>query len=1101
MQLRFLICFVALVCSASSSAAYDPAKQSDTPERVKSAVSLPLKPERTVEFTTTEGTWISLDVSPDGNTILFELLGELYVIPMAGGEAKPITFGMQFDSEPRYSPDGSRIVFVSDRDGAQNVWTARPDGTDAQQVTHEKQMFFVSPIFTHDAQAVIVTRKRVRFSDYELWMYYLRGGSGIQITKSLLAPTLKPDDWVHTIGAALSPDGNYLYYSKRPGFYKVDGNTYPLSQIVRRNLSTGDEEPLTDAPGSGIRPAISPDGKYLAYGTRQDAETGLRLRELATGEERWLAYPIQLDEQESLFTRDLLPGYAFTPDSKFLIISFGGKIHRLDVASGADAIVPFTAHVSREVGPKLYFRHRVEEGPVRTRIIMDPSQSLDGKRLVFSSFTHLYTMDIPGGTPKRLTKAEAREFQPVWSPDGQWIAYVTWDEHGGQIYKTRADGSGSPLQLTRAPAFYSQPAWSPDGERLVALRGSRQAHVEEFDEFLAGPTGLDLVWLPADGGDTTRIIPAAGAQHPHFANENDRVYIYGRGGLVSVRLDGKDRRTVLKVSGKGFSFENPTLPEAPADDVRISPDSNWALARVDYQLYLIAVPRLGGDGPPVNVWEPSVPVAELSRFGADYMSWAGNGKVITWAVGASFFRMPANRAFEASATRIPGVQNPIRSQFGTDEYRNVSKRSLAEEISVQLEESRHKPSGTIVMSGARLVTMRGDELVENGDVIVKDNRISAVGRHGSVPIPEGAKILDVSGSTVIPGFIDTHPHWLEIRRGVLDMGNWDFLASLAYGVTTGRDPQTNTNDMFAYQDLVDIGEMPGPRAYSTGPGITADTDFRSPEDAKDIVTKYKNYYRTDYVKSYVLGNRQQRQWMVMASKALEVMPTTEGAIDTGLDLTHIIDGFSGNEHSMPTIPMNDDVVQLIARTGIFFTPTLIISFGAPFAENFFFETTEVHDDPKVRRFVPHNLLDSRTRRRTWYRKDEYKFSLQAVSDRKIVEAGGKVCVGSHGELQGIGYHWEMWAIASGGMKPIDVLRSATLTGAEALGLDQDLGSVEAGKLADLIILNKNPLEDIHNTTAIRYIMKNGELFDGNTLDQVWPVQKPLSPLWWWNEKP
>ena len=250
----------------------------------------------------------------------------------------------------------------------------------------------------------------------------------------------------------------------------------------------------------------------------------------------------------------------------------------------------------------------------------------------------------------------------------------------------------------------------------------------------------------------------------------------------------------------------------------------------------------------------------------------------------------------------------------------------------------------------------------------------------------------------------------------------------------------------------------------------------------------------------MIGNRRQRHWMIAACRKNEMMPTTEGAIDLKLDLTHAIDGFSGNEHSLPVVPLADDVVELFARTGISYTPTLLVTYGGPFAETHFFTTTDIHDDAKARRFIPHAVIDGKVRRSAWFHKDEHVYPRIAASAAKVVKAGGRVCIGSHGEMQGIGYHWEMWALSEGGLPPMDVLRAATLHGAEAIGYAQDLGSLEAGKLADLLVLNKDPLADIHNTSSIRFVMKNGELFEGDTLNRTWPDAKPLPPLWWWDEK-
>jgi len=423
-----------------------------------------------------------------------------------------------------------------------------------------------------------------------------------------------------------------------------------------------------------------------------------------------------------------------------------------------------------------------------------------------------------------------------------------------------------------------------------------------------------------------------------------------------------------------------------------------------------------------------------------------------------------------------------------------------QEIAVDLGFPRKTPKGTIILRGATVVTMRSgkeDEVLKNAEIVVEDNRIKSVGAKGSVPA--GAKVFDVSGKTIVPGFIDTHAHWTEIRRGILDTQNWSFLANLAFGVTAGLDVQTGTNDMFAYQDLVDSGDILGLRAFSTGPGVFSDNNFQSAEEVKGVLTKYKKYYGTHNIKSYVVGNRKQRQYVVQASKELEMMPTTEGALNLKLNLTHVIDGFHGNEHTLPITPLYNDVIQMFAKSGIAETPTLIVNYGGPFGEDYWFENSEVHDNAKLNHFMPHRVIDQRTKRRQgWFRKDEYEFPKLAAQMAKLQRAGGLVGVGSHGEMQGIGYHWELWMLASGGMTPLEVLRCATVSGSKIIGRPADLGSIEPGKLADLVIMDKSPLDDIHNTNTIHWVMKNGELFEGDTLNQVWPEQKKLEPLWFWN---
>ncbi len=1070
------------------------------------APGLTLKPTRTIEFPTDEGTWMSVDVSPDGKVIVFDLLGHLYTLGVEGGTAKAITSGMSFNSQPRYSPDGKHIVFVSDRSGADNLWIADADGSNARALSSEEHAMFTSPVWTPDGQYILVSRKKPHFykATFELWEYDLNGGSGVQITKSNVNDTTPPERWRNALGVSPSPDGRYVYYAEKSGYFS-ENVKFPLWQIARRDLRTGEEDVITDEAGSAFRPQLSPNGKELIYATRYDSRTGLRLRNLVTGEDRWLKYPVQHDDQESYFSsRDLLPGYAFFPGGNEIVLSYGGKLHRLNLETKEDRVIPFTAVISRGLGPRLHFPTRVDEGPVHARIIQGAVASPDGKRLAFSALTHLYGTDLGGGSARRLTTGDEREYQPAWSPDGQWLAYVTWSNEQGAIWKMRADGTGAPQRLTSAPAYYENLAWSPDSSRIVALRASQHQAMIQPEEFGHGMNILDLVWIPAAGGAPTVIASAAGFGGPHFTRDPDRIYVTltksqgplaAEYQLLSLRWDGSDRRTLFTLKNKdvwGAEF-------SPITEIYMNPDGKRALAAHRYQLYLIDVPSPGGEPPVLDVSSPSAAVVRLTTVGADETRWADQGKTITWSVGASFFELPLSDVTSAIESREAGNPSQPGPQPNSPEG---AKRFHPREMHVDIEAARYRPRGTIVLRGARVITMRGDEVLPAADLVVKDNRIVSVGPRGSVNVPQGAKVLDLSGMTIVPGFIDTHAHWFEIRRGVLDIPAWDLLATLAFGITAGRDPQTGTNDIFPYEDLIDAGETIGPRVYTTGPGIFYVNDFQNVDEAADVISRYKNYYRTNMVKSYLVGNRRQRQYVVEACNRLQVMPTTEGAADMMLDLTHVIDGFSGNEHQFPIFPLYKDVINLVAQSGVFYTPTYVIEgYGGPGAENYYYETTDVHDNPKVRRFVPHNIVDTKATRMTWYRKDEYSYPQAARDTAAILSAGGKVCVGGHGEFQGLSYHWELWSLQSGHLSNLETLRAATLNGAEAIGLAQDLGSIEPGKLADLVILRKNPLDDIHNTMAIRYVMKNGELFDGDTLNELWPRQKALAPLWWWNDHP
>ena len=1067
-------------------------------DAAKPAEGFTLKTAETIEFTTDEVTWMQVDVSPDGRTILFDLLGDLYTMPVGGGEATRIMGGLSFESQPTWSPDGKTIAFLTDRTGVENLWIADADGSNPRAVskdgrTNDRPQIMVSPTWTPDGNYIVVSKSRPPDpGTFWLFMYHRDGGTGVRIGAPP-PPQPGPDAQgpppappTNRMGAVVSPDGRFIYYTQRTGTFTYNAR-FPLWQIYRHDTETGDVTQITNAQGSAIRPAISPDGKWMVYGTRHKAQTGLRVRSLDTGAERWLAYPVTRDDQESRASRDTLPRYDFMPDGKSLIVPVGGKLQRIDFASGEATPIPFTARVQAEIAPRVYSPVRVDDGDkVRARLIRWPSLSPDGRKLVFSAMNRLYIQDYPNGTPRVLTSGSGEgEFMPAWSPDGQSIVYTTWTTTGGHIKKVSVNG-GAPQALTRNEGYYVDPAFSPDGSRIVFMAGAASDQLysilmdtppeDERDDHGAReiggvnpPNTLEIRWMPADGGAATLVASAQGGRGVHFArNDGNRLYFTTSRGLQTITMDGYDRRTLFRINGVGPGNNPPS-----ADDIRLSPDGSRAFVSLQGKHFIVTTPRAGRETVEVRIQgrgDTSLPVKPMSLEGGDYIEWTADGKAVTWAWGSQFFRQNID------------VAEPQKA-----------------DIVVEL--ARARPKGSVLLSGARIITMRGSEVIPQGDVLVTDNRIAAIGRRGSLTAPPGTRTINVAGKTIMPGFVDAHSH-MWAPRGLHQTEVWQYLANLAYGVTTTRDPQTSTPDVFAYADMVDSGMMPGPRIYATGPGVFSGSGIDSREAAFRFVKRYKEAYRTNTLKQYVAGDRLVRQWIIEACKEYGITATIEGSLDLKLNLTQMADGYSGQEHSFPIAPLYKDVTRFVAKTRTFYTPTILVAYGAPWSENYCFETETPANDPKLRKWVPWELLDGMVRRRPqWFLPEEYGHALIARGVTDVVRAGGRAGLGSHGQLQGLGAHWETWNLASGGLTPHETLQVITMHSAEAIGLQQDLGSLEAGKMADLLVLDRNPLENIKNTNSIRYVMKNGELYEADTLNMVWPQARPLPKQFWWDTEP
>jgi len=1028
------------------------AAEEKSAEPPKWDVNAPHGPTTTVKFSTDEGTWLDLDVSPDGRRIVFSMLGDLYVLPIEGGVATRITSGPAWDVQPRFSPDGKQIAFTSDRDGGNNLWRIGVDGKNPVQVTKERFRLLNGPAWTPDGQYLI---GRKHFSSErslgagELWMYHVGGGSeGLQLTK-------RKNDQQDLGEAAVSPDGKFVYFSEdvSPGpYFQYNKDPHGTIYAIKRlNRETGEIETLVDTSGGAVRPQPSPDGKSLAFVKRVREKSVLHLLDLASGEARPLWDGLSHDMQEAWAIFGPYANFDWLPDSSAVVVWAQGKIWRVSADDGAVKQIPFQAQVEQTLAQPLRFQQTLEEGTFTPKMIRDVATSPDGKTVVFHALGHLYTRALPNGAPSRLSsRTDAFEYQPSFSPDGRKLLYTTWSDENLVDIVERDLASGRERVVTQDKGFYYGPRYSPDGSRIVYSRTRGNGMIGTA---WSGERGVYVV--DANGANPPRRITKGGS-NPQFAADGSRVFYFVGGGLskklMSVGLNGEEPREV-------FSLKYPDL-------VSISPDGKWVAFTELFNAYVAPVPQTGGSIE-LSKDTRAIPVTKVSRDAGSYLHWSADSRSLHWVVGDEYFSRDLKDLFAF----VPGAAQEL------------PKPESAKGVKLGLVAPVDAPKDSFAFTNARIVTMRDSqntqEVIENGTVLVQGDRIRAVGK--DVAIPAEAKVIDASGKTIVPGYVDVHAHVNHFGEGVIPQRNWAYYTNLAFGITTTHDPSATTEFVFSQAELVKAGTMVGPRIFSTGTILYgADGDFKAVVDSIDDARSHLRRMKAQgafSVKSYNQPRRDQHQQINQAARELGMLVVEEGGSTFNHNLPMILDGVTSVEHNLPVAPLYRDVIDLWKRTDVRNTPTLVVTYGGLSGEYWWYARDNVWEDGKLSRFFPRETLDARSIRRETAPDWDYYHVEVGKAAKALRDAGVRIQVGGHGQLQGQSAHWEIWSLVQGGFTQWEALRAATFDGADMIGFGAQLGSIEAGKKADLVVLNSNPLDDIRATADTRYVMVNGRLFD------------------------
>lgn len=1064
---------LALLVTLAASAQDNPRNQKEHQEN-QWVVDTVHGPQKEISLTTREGTWMNLDVSPDGREIVFDLLGDIYRMPIEGGKATLLSGGRAYEVQPRFSPDGNHISFTSDRGGADNIWIMNRDGSAPYQVTREDFRLVNNAVWTPDGNYLVVRKhftSERSLGAGEMWMYHRSGGEGIQLTQ-------RKNDQQDAGEPFVSPDGQYVYFSEdMSGGSTFEYNKDPNGQIyvIRRvNVHTGEIEDVVTGNGGSVRPVISHDGRYLAFVRRVRARSVLFIHDLETGR-HWPIYnKLNHDQQETWAIFGVYPNFSWTPDDKNIVFWAGGGIHKINVDTKTVTPIPFEATATHYLTKPVQHDHSKQgiAPPVFTaRAIRHAITSPDGETLVFNAAGYLYRKKLPDGKPERISSGEDFEFYPAFSPDGHVLVYTTWDDEdrGAVMTLDLRKRKATPLKLTEEKGFYTDPSFSPDGKYIVYHKKAGNYHMG-----FAYGTDPGLYYLPSEGGKPT-LISEQGFM-PLFNATSDRIFFTVREGekyaFKSVNLYGTQMRThyVSKYTDQFYP----------------SPDNQW-IAFVELFNGYIAPFSANGKGLELDANTKAVPVARFTRDAGTSVHWSADSKKIHWILGDEYFTNSLRDRFSF----VPGAPDtlPLADTTG---------------IPIDLVLKTDIPEGTVAFTNARIITMNEDEVLEGATLVVEGNRIKALGKN--IPVPEEAYVVDASGKTIMPGIVDVHAHLGTFRNGMSPKKQWSYYANLAYGVTTTHDPSSTTEMVFSQSEAVKAGTMTGPRIFSTGTILYgADGNFKavinSLEDARSHLRRIKAVGGFS-VKSYNQPRREQRQQVIQAARELDMSVYPEGGSTFFHNMTMILDGHTGIEHNIPVAPLYQDVIDLWSASGVGYTPTLIVNYGANSGEYYWYQHTNVWEKERLLRFTPRSVIDGRSRRVTQVPEEEYETGFIASSRacKALTDRGVKVNLGAHGQLQGLGAHWELWMLKLGGMTNMEALRAATLNGAQYIGMGSEIGSLEEGKLADLIVLEKNPLEDIRNSEHVKYTMVNGRLFDAATMHEIGNYHRQPGKFFWQNDQ-
>ena len=1034
---------------------------------------------------------MALDVSPDGETIVFDLLGDLYVMPAEGGDGVPLTTGRAWDQSPRFSPDGQQVFFISDRAGHKNLWRASLIDQSVRQVTRLDRPIMGAINWTRDGQHLLAGIAAFGL-DYqrgaEVLLHSIDPSSGAMApiepwagplinTKSGFNQRgrvrLRPRTHVYS-GVGHAADGR-VFFSESVTKRNAEGSWQLRIRIYEFDTETNARIHITpeDAPYSEFKPLLSRDGNFLAYYRQyDDRRTELRILELGSRQDRLVTGLEDAEDAWYSTTDDQRPNYAFTPDDNALVFWHAGKIRHVGLADGVSEVVPFRVNVKREVAVRAEPAAPTIKAVEDARTIRWPSLTRDGETLIFAAAGFIWVKDVSSGDVRRLTTSDEYEFMPSISPDGSSVAYVSvsssWKEYQrGSTVSGRlmvADiGENEPRELlSESRAQFLLPEWSDDGTKIATMR---YAAADGVRRWAVGWTGA------LDGGfNEVLTLPNR--------------YVFPEGRSLYSRWVGFDR------AGEHLLFSYPVTPEKM---VLATAELNGG----GFRALAIGASDVGGI-------VPSPDLKQLMLTRRDGTLWLAPFALEPEPGAISTLTLEASRLSEkAGYYPVWYGDQQLSFGFGTEFYHRHLPTKKQRSHSVNLSIKRPTSERPIVFRGARLVTLserdRGG-VIENGVLLVEQGRIMAVGEEDNVVAPDDAVVINAVGKTIVPGFIDTHYHSMggTASHNLPFAGRFGDSSAIEYGVTSAWNPGGKYDDgATAHYDVHTAGRLLGPRWSYASQYFAAPFQLltRNYEKALATVERYKDLGVT-VIKESGISTREQQQWASAAARHHDVGIVSHLA-RFDQTMTRVIDGYTGGDHPYMPAPFYEDVHQLLVQTGFVWTPhpsttpsTISTSRsrssrGGPISTYYCDAVAAGKRQGTLGDTKASSFCNEVVRNENLPNFDLHRVG--RVAKQAAIAAGNGASIGVSGhDMPGRNLHMDMWALWRGGMPVEDVLRSTSLVNAEKLGLQHEIGSLEVGKVADFVVLDGNPLENIINTMSLRYTVQFGVIYDSKTAEPVDP---------------